>query len=367
MSERVHLPVLQALPGGPGIASLPGLASRAAAVPIDPLLDRFARQIRYLRISVTDRCNYRCSYCMPEELGDQLAFEPRAALLTFEELERIVRVFARLGVRKVRLTGGEPTVRKGIVQLVRRIAAVPGIEQVVMTSNGHLLGELARPLAQAGLSAINISIDTLDPQRFERLTGRGDLARVTEGIAAAAAAGLRLKLNAVALRGVNDGELVALCRYAWSIGAVPRFIEHMPMSGGALYEPEAELPAAQIRRTLEAELGPLVASQPAARDAGPARYWSLARAPDRELGIISAMTEHFCDDCNRLRLTAVGALHACLGHDDAVSLRDVVRGGGSDDDLVQAVASAVTGKRAGHGFERTGGGAPQKHMIGIGG
>ena len=364
---RVHLPVLQALPGVPGIASLPGLAPGAAAVPIDPLLDRFARQIRYLRISVTDRCNYRCSYCMPEELGDQLAFQPRASLLTFEELERIVRVFARLGVRKVRLTGGEPTIRKGIVQLVRRIAAVPGIEQVVMTSNGHLLGELAGPLAQAGLSAINISIDTLDPQRFARLTGRGDLARVTEGIAAAAAAGLRLKLNAVALRGVNDGELVALCRYAWSIGAVPRFIEHMPMSGGALYEPEAELSAAQIRRTLEAELGPLVASQPAARDAGPARYWSLARAPDREIGIISAMTEHFCDDCNRLRLTAVGALHACLGHDDAVSLRDVVRGGGSDDDLVQAVASAVTGKRAGHGFERTGGGAPQKHMIGIGG
>jgi GTP 3',8-cyclase len=378
---RVHLPVLQVTASGAGLASLGHLAP-AAPPSADPLIDRFSRRIRYLRISVTDRCNYRCSYCMPEELGDQLVFQPRASLLTFEELDRITRVFARLGVRKVRLTGGEPTIRKGIVELVRRIAAVPGIEQVVMTSNGHLLDELAGPLAEAGLSAINISIDTLDPERFERLTGRGDLARVQAGIAAAVAAGLRVSLNAVALRGVNDDELVALCRYAWSVGAVPRFIEHMPMSGGALYEPEAELPAAQIRRVIEAELGPLVASQPAGRDAGPARYWSVARAPgqprvtdpsgsasepEREVGIISAMTEHFCDDCNRLRLTAVGALHACLGHDDAVSLRDVLRGGGSDDDLVRAIDAAVTGKRAGHGFERTGGGAPQKHMIGIGG
>jgi GTP 3',8-cyclase len=363
---RVHLPVLQVTASEAGLAS-PGRLVPAAPPSADPLIDRFSRRIRYLRISVTDRCNYRCSYCMPEELGDQLAFQPRAALLTFEEIDRIVRVFARLGVRKVRLTGGEPTIRKGIVELVRRIAAVPGIEQVVMTSNGHLLDDLAGPLAEAGLSAINISIDTLDPARFERLTGRGDLARVHAGIAAAVAAGLRVSLNAVALRGVNDDELVALCRYAWSAGAVPRFIEHMPMSGGALYEPEAELPAAQIRRVIEAEVGPLVASGPAARDAGPARYWSVAREPGRELGIISAMTEHFCDDCNRLRLTAVGALHACLGHDDAGSLRDVLRGGGSDDDLVRAIDAAVTGKRAGHGFERTGGGAPQKHMIGIGG
>ena len=365
---RVHLPVLQAL-GGAEISPLPLRAPGAleAAASSEPLLDRFARRIRYLRISVTDRCNYRCSYCMPEELSDQLEFQPKSALLTFEEIERIVRVFSGLGVRKVRLTGGEPTVRRGIVELVRRIAAVPGIEQVVMTSNGHLLGELAGPLADAGLRGINISIDTLDPERFTRLTGRGDLLRVMAGIEAAAAAGLRMKLNAVALRGANDGELVALCRYAWSVGAVPRFIEHMPMSGGALYEPEAELSAAQIRRALEAELGPLVPSAAAGRDAGPARYWALAREPGREVGIISAMTEHFCDDCNRLRLTAAGALHACLGHDDAVSLRDVLRGGGSDEDLTSAVASAVTGKRAGHGFERTGGGAPQKHMIGIGG
>jgi cyclic pyranopterin phosphate synthase len=365
---RVHLPVIG------------GLAPFAGAIPAEPLVDNFARRIRYLRVSVTDRCNYRCSYCMPEELGEHLRFESKSAVLTFEEIERLIAVFARLGVRKVRLTGGEPTVRKGIVELAGRVARVAGIEQVVMTSNGHLLRELAAPLAAAGVSAINISIDTLEPEKFRQLTGRGDLARVLDGIDAAVAAGMRVKLNAVALHGVNDGELVALCEHAWARGAVPRFIEHMPMSDGALYAPEAELSAAQIRRHLEDALGPLGAPDhdagdardardpgtSAGRDPGPARYWKVM-ATGHEVGIISAMTEHFCDDCNRLRLTATGALHACLGHDDAISLRDVMRRGGSDDDVVRSIAAAVTGKRAGHVFERSGAGAPQKHMIGIGG
>lgn len=356
---RVFLPVL---------GNVSPLTTAAWGSLADPLVDRFARRIRYLRVSVTDRCNYRCSYCMPEELGADLAFQPRAALLTFEEIARLVTIFARFGVRKVRLTGGEPTVRKGIVELVQSVAAIPGIEQVVMTSNGHLISDLAQPLVEAGLSAINISIDTLDGERFAALSSRGDLSRVQAGIAASVAAGLRVKLNAVALRGVNEHELVALCRYAWSLGAVPRFIEHMPMSGGALYEQTAEVTAAEIRSILEEELGPLAPTSPRdAADAGPARYWSVARAPGCEVGIISAMTEHFCDDCNRLRLTAVGALHACLGHDDAISLRDVLRNGGSDDDVVSAIAGAVTGKRAGHVFDRSGHGAPQKHMIGIGG
>jgi GTP 3',8-cyclase len=357
----------------------------------DPLLDNFARRIRYLRVSVTDRCNYRCEYCMPEVLEDRMQFQPKSALLTFEELQEIVSVFARLGVRKVRLTGGEPTVRQGIVDLVRRMANVPGIEQVVMTTNGHLLADLAAPLRAAGLSAINVSVDTLDADRFRTLTSRGDLARVLAGIDAAVAAGLRVKTNAVALAGINDGELVALCEDAWQRGATPRFIEHMPMSDGALYEPARRISAAAIRRTVEAALGPLVPADATprdggpstvdegvfglgrgprvtgpseARDAGPARYWALAADPARQLGIISAMTEHFCDDCNRLRLTATGELHACLGHDDAVSLRDVLRGGGSQDDLVKTIGAAVHGKRAGHVFDDK---APTKHMIGIGG
>ena len=330
----------------------------------DPLVDGFARRIRYLRVSVTDRCNYRCTYCMPEELGDQLVFEQRSQVLSFEELERVVGIFAALGVRKVRLTGGEPTVRKGIVDLARRLRAVVGIEQLVMTSNGHLLNELAAPLAAAGVSAINISLDTLDPAKFTDLTGRGDLGRVIAGIDAALAAGMRVKLNTVALRGVNDGELVALCEFAWAKGATPRFIEHMPMSGGALYASTAELTAAQIRSAIEGVHGALVPAG-AGQDAGPARYWKTPGGG--ELGIISAMTEHFCDDCNRLRLTATGALHACLGHDDAIGLRDIMRRGGTNEDLIAAIAGAVTGKRAGHVFDRTGSGAPQKHMIGIGG
>src|SRR5436190_293357 len=245
----VRLPVIGAVAPG----AFRGDPGAAGALPADPLLDNFARRIRYLRVSVTDRCNYRCSYCMPEELGDRLSFEPRTALLTFEELERVVAIFARLGVRKVRLTGGEPTIRKGIVDLARRLATVAGIEQLVMTTNGHLLDELAVPLVAAGVQTVNISLDTLDSEKFARVTGRGD--------------------------------------------------------------------------------------------PGPARYWQLADG--RELGIISAMTEHFCDDCNRLRLTATGDLHACLGHDDAISLRDIIRRGGSDDDVIAAIAAAVTGKRAG--------------------
>ncbi len=359
-TSRFHLPVL-------GATNLPAGNGLAADVGPDPLVDAFARRIRYLRVSVTDRCNYRCSYCMPESLEEQgqLTFASKSEVLTFEEIEQIVSRFATLGVRKIRLTGGEPTVRKGIVDLVGRIRRIAGIEQVVMTTNGHLLTELAAPLAAAGLVAVNVSLDTLDAERFRRLTGRGDLARVLGGIDAARAAGLSVKINAVALRGVNDDEVTALCEYAWSHGAVPRFIEHMPMSEGQLYATEAELSAQQIRQLVAARFGHLEVAEDRPRDAGPARYW---RTPTgREVGIISAMTEHFCDDCNRLRLTATGALHACLGHDDAISLRDVLRAGGSDDELTRAIATAVTGKRAGHVFDRQGGGAPQKHMINIGG
>ncbi len=354
LSSRRYLPVV-------GRVAVPTLTPR------EPLLDGFDRRVRYLRVSVTDRCNYRCTYCMPEDLGREIAFEPRSAVLSFEEIVRVVGVFARLGVRKVRLTGGEPTVRKGLVELVAMIRAIPGIDHIAMTTNGHLLAELAQPLAAAGVDSINVSLDTLDPDRFHALTGRGELARVLAGIDAAVASGIATKTNAVALTGVNDGEIVALVRDAWARGATPRFIEHMPMSDGQLYA-AAPLSARVIRAALEAELGPLVESERAPADAGPARYWRVgAQREEREVGIISAMTEHFCDACNRLRLTATGDLHACLGHDDAISLRDVVRHGGSDADLVRAIGGAVSGKRAGHVFAASGAGAPQKHMIAIGG
>ena len=371
VSERGGAVVARDAPGPSGGAH--GSAVADLADPADlasgRLLDGLERRVRYLRISVTDRCNFRCTYCRPEA---DLAFGARDDLLTFEELERVVRVFAGLGVRKVRLTGGEPTVRSGIVELVARLAAVPGIEQVVMTSNGHLLGRLAAPLAAAGLSSINVSLDTLDPDRFAQLTG-GQLAPVVAGIDAALAAGLTVKLNIVALAEVNRDEIAALCRFAWARGVTPRFIEHMPMSSGSLFDAHNELTAAQIRAAVERELGALVASGAPRRDGGPARYWRLVAEPARELGIISAMTEHFCDDCNRLRLTATGDLHACLGHDDAVSLRDVLRrdrAPGQPQEaqaLVEAIASAVGAKRPGHEFQRSGAGAPGKHMISIGG
>jgi GTP 3',8-cyclase len=348
-----------ALPADDVIARMPGDA---------PLADRFARHVRYLRVSVTDRCNYGCTYCRPET---DIDFRSRKELLTFEEIVRVVGVFARLGVTRVRLTGGEPTVRAGIVDLVGQVAAVPGIAEVVMTSNGHLLPDLATPLRAAGLAAINVSLDTLDPERFHALTRGGDLARVIAGVDAAIGAGLRVKLNAVALRGITGddgvGDIAALCSFAWQRGVVARFIEHMPLSDGMLFDAEREVPAAAIRDAVAAAFGPLEPSPHTERDTGPARYWRLVADPTREVGIISAMTEHFCDSCNRLRLTAAGDLHACLGHDDAISLRDVMRAGGNDDHVRAAIWASVMGKRVGHDFSRSGEGGPRKHMIGIGG
>ncbi len=333
------------------------------------IVDSMARRIRYVRISVTDRCNYRCSYCMPDSDASGVEFGARSELLTFEEIERITTVLAGLGVRKIRLTGGGPTIRVGIVELVRRLAKIRGIEQIVMTTNGHLLDEMALALAAAGLTGLHVSVDSLDAARFHRLTGRGDLARVRAGVAAAAQAGILRGINTVALQGENQNEIAALCEFAWSIGAVPRFIEHMPMSGGAFYDQHQQLSAQRIRTTIAAAFGPLQALSDTPHDGGPARYW--ATDTGRQVGVISAMTEHFCDDCNRLRITATGALHACLGYDDAVSLRDVVRSGAAgldlDAALHAAIAQSITGKRAGHAFTANGAGGPTKHMISVGG
>ena len=304
-----------------------------------------------------------------------MVFRPRAELLTFEEIERVVAIFAGLGVRRIRLTGGEPTVRADVVSLVARVAAIDGIESVVMTSNGHLFPELAVPLADAGLREVNISIDTLDPDRFRALTRRGDVTRVIAGIDAAVDAGLKVKLNAVALKGENDADVAALCAFAWERGVTPRFIEHMPMSDGQLYATEKQLSAAEIRGLVSRHFDrDVIADRDGAATSGPARYWRLSEPCGREVdgepgrfGIISAMTEHFCDTCNRLRLSATGDLHPCLGYDDATSLRDVMRKGGTDDDVRRAIMDAVAGKRAGHQFQIAGSGAPSKHMISIGG
>ncbi len=330
-----------------------------------PIADGFDRRVTYLRVSLTDRCNYRCTYCMPEAGVDLV---PRAEVLSIEELARVVGVLARAGVRRVRLTGGEPTVRHGLVDLVEKLAAI-GLDDLAMTTNGHVLAELAAPLRRAGLSRLNVSIDTLDPVKFRQITRWGDLARVVAGVEAARAAGFRgTKINVVTLAGWNDDELPALARWAWERDAVPRFIEWMPMSGGAIFAPGTFFAAAEIRRRLADELGPLVPDE--AGDlpgVGPARYHRLASDAAHRFGIISAVSEPFCDTCNRVRLSSTGQLHTCLARDEVIDLKAPLRAGLSDEELLDRVRAGVAAKVKSHDFSPTGCGGPRKHMVTIGG
>ena len=331
------------------------------------LRDAFARTVSYLRVSLTDRCNYRCVYCMPESGVDLV---PRAEVLSFEEIERLVRVMMRFGVRRVRLTGGEPTVRKDLVPLVARLAAL-GLDDLAMTTNGERLAELAAPLKDAGLKRLNVSVDTLDPVKFRAITRRGDLCRVVAGMAAARAAGFAgTKINAVVMGGINDDDVVALADWAWRHGHTPRFIESMPMSDGALLPPSIFVSAAAIRARLEAAFGTLVADEGRGiAGVGPARYLRVAdgRNAGARVGIISAVTEPFCDTCNRVRLTATGQLHTCLAIDDESDLRTPLRAGADDDELARKVLMAVSAKKEGHTFTACGTGGPRKHMVAIGG
>jgi cyclic pyranopterin phosphate synthase len=338
-----------------------------------PLADPQGRAIDYLRISVTDRCNYRCSYCVPTE---GVAHSARHDVLSFEEIAALVKVFVGLGIQRVRLTGGEPTVRRDLATLVRMLRAIDGLGEIALSTNGHLLTELAGPLRAAGVDRLNVSLDSLDPAKFERITRGGDLSRVLAGLEAARVAQFRsIKLNTVAIQGFNDDEVTAICRFAWERELVPRFIEEMPMADGRTYRPDACLSAAEIRARI-AELDPRASvvedAGGSARGAGPARYFRLAEAtgvasiPTRRFGIISPMTEHFCATCNRLRLSASGAVHACLGHDDAVDLRAPLRLGDLDG-VRAAIRRALAGKRDGHTFQLIGLGGPRKAMVQIGG
>jgi cyclic pyranopterin phosphate synthase len=301
---------------------------------------------------------------MPEG-GVEVA--PRADVLSFEEIARVVRVLASLGTRRVRLTGGEPTVRRDLVDLVRLIAAVPGIDEVCMTTNGHLLRDLARPLREAGLLSVNVSVDTLHADRFLALTRRGDLGRVLDGVEAAREAGFsRVKINAVALQGVNDDELGDLCRWAWQRDVTPRFIEWMPMAEGDSYVPAAFLSAADVRAGIERQTGGTLTPVGFHEGHGPARYWRHEPS-GREVGVIAALTENFCADCNRVRLTATGRLHACLARDDSADLRSLLRAGTDDEPLLHAIVAELDGKKEGHEFTLAGCGGPRTHMVAIGG
>lgn len=337
-------------------------------------MDRQARTIRYLRVSLTDRCNYRCTYCMPA--GD-IDYGPRDQVLTLEEVVQVCAAFAQWGVRRVRLTGGEPTLRRGLVELVRALGRLPTDTdaplEVVMTTNGERLESLAQPLREAGLRSLTVSLDSLDPQRFRTITRRGNLSAVLAGMQAARAAGFAsLKLNTVAVRGFNDDELGSIARFAWSHDVVPRFIEVMPMAAGELFVPGALMPAEQIRAAIAADVhGDVVLHTADAGDAvrglGPASYFRIVGGAHhgRRFGTIGAMTENFCHACNRLRLSATGQLHACLARDETGDLRAVLR---SSPGELQARVQALLGtKRDGHGFNIDGSGGPAKTMVSIGG
>ena len=312
------------------------------------MIDKYQRKIEYVRISLTDRCNLRCRYCMPEGGIEKLSHED---ILTFDEILRVVQALASLGVRKVRLTGGEPLVRRGIVNLVRAVRAVPGIEQVVLTTNGVLLDELAEPLVAAGLSGVNISLDTLHPDVFAEITRRPLYSRVEKGIEKLQALGMaNVKFNCVPIEGVNEQEIPALVGLARDHAVKVRFIELMPI--GCAYEVGYKGVAMdKVRRIIERTYGPLKAAGiKVGAVNGPAVYYRLAGF-NGEVGFIDAMEHKFCASCNRVRLTAEGFLKLCLNAKTGLDIRQLLRGGINDDNLRLAIQRAIYRKPEEHFFD----------------
>jgi cyclic pyranopterin phosphate synthase len=325
------------------------------------VVDRFARVHRDLRISITDRCNLRCVYCMPEE---GLEFLPRDELLRFDEIARVARVAHDLGIESVRITGGEPLVRAGVVGLVGRLGAI-GFGDLALTTNGTSLARLARPLAEAGLHRVNVSCDSLRPERFAAIRRRGDLATVLQAMDAAEAAGLApLKVNVVLIAGVNDDEVEAFAAFARASGRIVRFIEYMPLDADGGWRREQVVPADSVLERIDARW-PLEAV-PADGDPAPATRYRFADGAG-EIGVVASVTRPFCGTCDRLRLTAEGALRNCLFSDDELSTREVLRAGGDDEALADLVRRAVWAKRPGHGMDEPGFLRPARSMSRIGG
>jgi len=326
------------------------------------LIDSFGRPHNNLRISVTDRCNIRCVYCMPE----QVEFLPRAALLSFEEIERFVRIAVTLGIDKVRLTGGEPLVRRNFPTLVEKLAAIPGLKDIGLTTNGILLAPLARALRDAGLERINISLDTMDPAKFQRLTRRTGFEQVIEGILAAKDAGFHpVKVNAVAMRGVTEDDVVPLGRFARDHDLELRFIEYMPLDAGHQWEREKVLFAADILELLTQGIGPLVPS--ADQDPrAPALDYEYLDGGGR-VGLIASVSRPFCMSCNRIRITSDGKLRNCLFALEETDIRTLLRGGASEAEIAQAVRDCVASKWEGHEINTARFIQPERLMHAIGG
>ncbi|MCU0830160.1 MAG: GTP 3',8-cyclase MoaA [Rhizobiaceae bacterium] len=329
------------------------------------MIDPFGRSISYLRVSVTDRCDFRCTYCMAEDM----TFLPKKDLLTLEELDRLCSAFIAKGVRKLRITGGEPLVRRNVMQFFRAMSrhlASGALEELTLTTNGSQLEKHAAELAECGVKRINVSVDTLDPAKFKEITRWGDLATVLKGIKAAQAAGLKIKINAVALKDFNEHEIPDLMRWAHGEGMDLTLIETMPLGEIDIDRTDQYLPLSKVRADLARQF---TLTESSHRTGGPARYLSVAETGGR-LGLITPLTHNFCESCNRVRLTCTGTLYMCLGQDDAADLRAPLRSSESDDLLHAAIDEAVGRKPKGHDFviERRGEtAAVPRHMSMTGG
>lgn len=310
------------------------------------MIDPFGRRITYLRVSVTDRCDFRCVYCMAEDM----TFLPKAEILSLEELDRLCTVFIGLGVRKLRLTGGEPLVRRNVMSLVRALGRHLGtgaLDELTLTTNGSQLAKYADELAEIGVRRINVSLDTLDPGKFTAITRWGKLDKVMEGLAAAKRAGLAIKINVVALKGVNDDEFDRLIAWAGDEGYDLVLIEVMPMGElGGETRLEQYLPLSLVRGRLQRRW---TLDESDYRTGGPARYVTV-RETGRRLGFITPLTHNFCESCNRVRLTCTGTLYMCLGQEDAADLRGPLRRSDDDAELVAAIEAAIARKPKGHDF-----------------
>ncbi len=308
------------------------------------LIDPFGRAITYLRVSVTDRCDLRCVYCMAEDMS----FLPRAEILSLEELERLSAAFIRLGVRKLRITGGEPLVRRDVMRLVRALGGKigQGLDELTLTTNGTQLDRFAEELFAAGIRRINVSLDTLDPAKFARITRWGKLDKVLGGLRAAHDAGLTVKINTVALRGENEDELADMLAWCGAQGFDMTLIEAMPMGEIDVARADQYLPLSMVRARLRQRF---TLDETDYATGGPARYYTV-RDTGRRLGFITPMTHNFCEGCNRVRLTVTGTLYLCLGQDESADLRAVLRRDADDTALDQAIRDAVARKPKGHDF-----------------
>ncbi|WP_457574781.1 GTP 3',8-cyclase MoaA [Desulfolithobacter sp.] len=311
------------------------------------LTDLFSRTISYLRLSLTDRCNLRCMYCVTEEEENCLTKLPAEDLLSYEELLRVVKVAVNMGISKLRLTGGEPLVRRGVMHFIDQLGDIDHLDDIRLTTNGVLLARYAGQLKKAGVTKVNISLDTLKPERFARITGMDYFHQVWEGIETVQKLGFKpVKVNMVVMRGINDDELVDFARLSRETGLQIRFIEFMPIGASSRWNKDTYMSSDEIMERISI-LGELIPLQPGRAD-GPAKVYRLGGDAQGTLGFISPISHHFCDRCNRLRLTSEGRLRSCLLHDDEVDLRAVLRRGCSDEEIAQTLLAAIRNKPKGH-------------------